>query len=85
MLRLNDVICQGELGKFAGNSESLGWQGVSGEKRVYPASSVRRAEWSKGRLRLLCEVDSSTEVFGASIWFIYEKRGGRARESRVEP
>ena len=36
---------------------------------MYPASSVRRAEWSKGRLRLLCEVDASTEVFGASKWF----------------
>ena len=33
------------------------------ERQVLPANSVRRAEWSEGRLRLLCELpEGQTEV-----------------------
>lgn len=63
MLSVSNVICEGETGKFAANAESIGWQGSSGTTKVLPANSVRRAEWSEGRLRLLCELpEGQTEV-----------------------
>ena len=83
MLRCSDVICGGETGQFRANSDSVGWKGSS--MTVYPTSSIRRAEWCEGRLRLLCEVDGGTEVFALDgfkntdfdpLWKFFEQTCG---------
>ena len=63
MLRCSDVICAGEAGQFRANSDSVGWRGSTGTTVVHPTSSIRRAEWFEGRLRLLCETDGEPDVF----------------------
>lgn len=63
MLRCSDVICAGEAGQFRANSDSVGWRGSTGTTVEHPTSSIRRAEWFEGRLRLLCETDGEPDVF----------------------
>eukprot|EP00439_Symbiodinium_sp_Y106_P006734 s575_g1.t1 len=53
----------GQSGQFRANGDQIGWRGDSGDTKVHAATSVRRAEWFEGSLRLLCEgEDGSTEV-----------------------
>mmetsp|Transcript_27497 Transcript_27497/g.51530 ORF Transcript_27497/g.51530 Transcript_27497/m.51530 type:complete len:446 (-) Transcript_27497:83-1420(-) len=85
MLRFAGVMSGGQSGQFRANSDSLGWRGDSGDVKVQPATSVRRAEWFEGSLRLLCEhEDSSTEVIALdgfrdsdfdALWRYFEPLG----------
>ncbi|CAJ1330197.1 unnamed protein product [Effrenium voratum] len=61
-MKAGAVICEGEKGQFRANADQIGWRGASGATRVNAASSVRRAEWFEGSLRLLCEESGQAEV-----------------------
>jgi len=58
VLRIDNVLNCGEAGQFRANNECLGWRSSDGVRTLlHPTSSVRRAEWFEGRLRILCETD----------------------------
>mmetsp|Transcript_102127 Transcript_102127/g.284357 ORF Transcript_102127/g.284357 Transcript_102127/m.284357 type:complete len:473 (-) Transcript_102127:201-1619(-) len=87
-LRVMNVLHEGEFGKLCGNAESLGWMRDDAERMVvYDATSVKRAEWFQGQLRVLCETEGGdgAEVFALAgfanedfdnIWRYFEQTCG---------
>jgi len=61
-VRILNVVHDGETGRFCANAESLGWQANDGSRAmVHSTTSVRKAEWLEGQLRVLCEPEDSTD------------------------
>jgi len=59
-VQICNVVHDGVTGRFCANAESLGWQADDGsEAVVHSTTSVRKAEWLDGQLRVLCEPEDS--------------------------
>eukprot|EP00933_Yihiella_yeosuensis_P039526 TRINITY_DN3358_c0_g2_i6.p1 TRINITY_DN3358_c0_g2~~TRINITY_DN3358_c0_g2_i6.p1 ORF type:complete len:483 (+),score=121.45 TRINITY_DN3358_c0_g2_i6:336-1784(+) len=86
-LKISNVTCKGATGQFRSNAESIGWKSTEGDGLVvHPASSLKRAEWCEGKLRLLCEAeDGSSQVMALdgfsskdydALWRYFEQTCG---------
>lgn len=63
MICIKEIYTGGKPGQFRANSDMIGWKGdQGGQPLVHATSSVRRAEWLEGKLRVLCEEEGSEQV-----------------------
>jgi len=63
ILRVQGIMCMGEVGVLCGDEERVGWccgsaaAGRGFESVSMPVASIQKAEWYQGQVRLQCEQD----------------------------
>jgi len=63
MICFNGIDCDGVLGRFRANADMIGWKsGPGGEAQVHECSTVKRAEWLEGKLRIQCKDEDLESV-----------------------